>query len=86
MSSVFRKHVGRLPKEGGDLGESGARVSGGPWCPGQLWHVCVSRHRYIVHAPGGDLLPVCHRYYNDIQNTFTKVCHDTHLSLHSMKL
>lgn len=77
LSSV-RKHVGQLPAERGDLRETGAAVSGCPWWRGELRHVCVRRHRYIIHSPGGDLLPVCHRYNNVIN---LKTC----LSLQSVE-
>lgn len=59
---VVRQHVGRLPAERGDLRETGAPVSGRPQCHGELWHVRVCGHRHVIHTPGGDLLPVCHRY------------------------
>lgn len=59
---TVRKYVGQLPAERWNFRESGAAHSGRPWCHGELWHVCVGGHSYIIHAPGGDLLPICHRY------------------------
>lgn len=84
-----RKLVGELPTERGDLGKTMATVSKFPWCHWKLWHVCVSRHCYIIHCPRGDLLPICYRYVhqnvqarffyhpkglNSLYKSFKKIC------------
>lgn len=57
-----RKLVGELPTERRDLRKTIAPVSQYPRCHWKFWHVRVSRHCYVIHSPGGDLLPVCYRY------------------------
>jgi len=59
MSSLLREHVERLPTQRGHPGESRPPVGGRPRRRGELRLVRVGRHRHVLHAPRGHLLPVC---------------------------